>query len=784
MQLVGTDKYEFNHIDSLTGENVTYLKVTSWADGNPMSDGYVDGIVYRKINGVYYKRDTNKPINVLILGIKNDGVTRNELILANILDKLPHNLEYYWPAGTYLFGPLPAKYNAFGTPTAINLDASGAWFSGAGRGSTILRFLPGCVGIQATGGHYPRVFQIKDMTIIGPGADSLLEGIVKTSAATRADGKTNPDVGRVVGSASLDLDNYNYNGLNLWTQSHVHNVDINNFSGHNVYILGFPELRLPGIPSTVTGTITSRTINDWRFICDTPSDASKFGYGYSILINGVTTSVGGIIPGGFAGISIVGVPDVGPATVVVASQGGAVIADNSSFSGICNLDFAGASGLRIVGSDANQTTVFGCSFRENGLWGVDDASFLGSFFYGTHFSRNGRRINTFGINGIVGNNILTIGAFIQRFETARSAFYGCYTEAGNQGASVVNVRCAVVDGIQEGGLIGGYRREGNYVNKIIGGEFEVSGLGLTLNHSVIPNPVIVGSFSSTTITGQVEILFTPTDVADMAKVVVGRPFNIYYSSLNITSKQATGFTLGPLNPELPPVKASGPSESGTIIILQPPAQKGVTFQEFDDTSIGFSSGRRRVGDNEFRLLSFTNTGITVPSIDVNGVTKVVVNSFTDYLASLANTTININTEVAIKSYTGGPIAYRCYVGGTYASAPFDMKGTTMTQNGATLIADRVLDFKTGEYISFGGITYQVLQINRTATTTTFYTAPYPTFSTGAITYAPALFQPVGYGIGSITNRPATLQTYDKGWKWLNTDAGTWSTWIGTGWVNN
>lgn len=47
-------------VDKTTGENVNYREITTWYDGSTMTDEKVDGVLYKKINGVFYRMQFNR----------------------------------------------------------------------------------------------------------------------------------------------------------------------------------------------------------------------------------------------------------------------------------------------------------------------------------------------------------------------------------------------------------------------------------------------------------------------------------------------------------------------------------------------------------------------------------------------------------------------------------------------------------------------------------------------------------------------------------------------------
>ncbi len=72
-------------VDFNTGVNVNYRKTTTWHDGTAMTDDKVDGFIYKKINGDFFKRTSVDGISLLDFGAKGNGVDddSNAIILAS-----------------------------------------------------------------------------------------------------------------------------------------------------------------------------------------------------------------------------------------------------------------------------------------------------------------------------------------------------------------------------------------------------------------------------------------------------------------------------------------------------------------------------------------------------------------------------------------------------------------------------------------------------------------------------------------------------------------------------
>jgi len=105
---------------------------------------------------------------------------------------------------------------------------------------------------------------------------------------------------------------------------------------------------------------------------------------------------------------------------------GCYIEGNSSFSpfwnancwfiGYSQLSENSGSGLHVLGIDANAGVAIGLLLSSNGLWGVDDASFLGNTYVGIHTASNGA------------------GPYLSESAVAKNTFVGCYSENDQNGS--------------------------------------------------------------------------------------------------------------------------------------------------------------------------------------------------------------------------------------------------------------------------------------------------------------------------------------------------------------
>jgi len=111
----------YDVLDTQTGENVTYRKVTKYADGTTMSSSKADGVIYRKIENEYFKRNYDGAINVKWFGAVGDGITDDSSAIQNALNSiLPNNIET--PVGG---GPESRRFGTVYIPDGIyRVDAS------------------------------------------------------------------------------------------------------------------------------------------------------------------------------------------------------------------------------------------------------------------------------------------------------------------------------------------------------------------------------------------------------------------------------------------------------------------------------------------------------------------------------------------------------------------------------------------------------------------------------------------------------------------------------------
>jgi hypothetical protein len=449
----------------LTGRMRSFVPTTPWLDGNAPSDAIVNGVQVIKAGSTYYREayptgETHR-VNVLELGLVPDGVTRNEQILADAMSRLPQNTTFFFPASTqpYVFGPLPSKYNNFnGDSVAINCDSSGAWFVGEGDNSTI-QLLANTAGFQVNGGLAPRLTVFRDLNIVGPGRGAGSDGV-------------NPD-----GSPSPEPEDYSGNGINAYGQVLLDNVNISGCSGHGVKIFGFPAQDIPpqeGLPFSVKGHMDEDT-NAFYFYPNDINDVAKV-YNWKVVYQGIETKVGSLEQAnGRLGIEKrPGMTASNPAVISITPVGGPLLADNSDIFG-GNFDFNGGCGIYIRGADANQTRIWGGSMRENGNWGLFDYSFLGTFCYGTHFTKNGKSFN----ETETAVKKLVVGPYYTKDPNARSGYFGVYTEGGNQGKAYIAQNTQVIGGLNEAGVEGpGFTLLGAYANNLRAGNVHFNELGM------------------------------------------------------------------------------------------------------------------------------------------------------------------------------------------------------------------------------------------------------------------------------------------------------------------
>ncbi len=109
-QRIGDNLY--NILDSFTGENVNYQKVTIFQDGTPMLDSDCDGYIYRKLNGEYFKRVlVNAEISVKYFGAKGDGIANDTSSIQTAINTISNigGGTISFPYGTYNITSLQPK---------------------------------------------------------------------------------------------------------------------------------------------------------------------------------------------------------------------------------------------------------------------------------------------------------------------------------------------------------------------------------------------------------------------------------------------------------------------------------------------------------------------------------------------------------------------------------------------------------------------------------------------------------------------------------------------------
>lgn len=91
-------------VDKTTGENVNYRETTMWHDGSAMTDAKVDGVIYIKRNGKFYKRQfENEVVNIKWFGAIGDGTVDDTLAIQKA-----HDIAYmlrcvlFFPKGHYV----------------------------------------------------------------------------------------------------------------------------------------------------------------------------------------------------------------------------------------------------------------------------------------------------------------------------------------------------------------------------------------------------------------------------------------------------------------------------------------------------------------------------------------------------------------------------------------------------------------------------------------------------------------------------------------------------------
>ncbi|RSK50090.1 right-handed parallel beta-helix repeat-containing protein [Hymenobacter rigui] len=172
-------------LDEYSGENVQFEKTAEWWDGSPMTDAKADGIIFRKIDGLYYKRLYNGPINALWFGLKADYDsatmgTDNTAALQALIDSIPFGqaVDIFVPKGDYYFISEVVVRNK-----SFRLFGEGGSSFTAAEGSTRFVFEGNSRGI-----HYTRVPVQGEYTTQGPFFEKLFIQSRQKIANTNYDG--------------------------------------------------------------------------------------------------------------------------------------------------------------------------------------------------------------------------------------------------------------------------------------------------------------------------------------------------------------------------------------------------------------------------------------------------------------------------------------------------------------------------------------------------------------------------------------------------------------------
>ncbi len=131
----------YDVFDTNTGEVFTYTKVTKYLDGSLLTDNKIDGIIYRKINREYFKRNFAGPVNVKWFGSRGDNTADDTLSIQKALDFCAnqHHILFF-PTGTYLVTNTLNIFNGSQLKGETNFQYA-AGFGREPKGTTI-RFNP------------------------------------------------------------------------------------------------------------------------------------------------------------------------------------------------------------------------------------------------------------------------------------------------------------------------------------------------------------------------------------------------------------------------------------------------------------------------------------------------------------------------------------------------------------------------------------------------------------------------------------------------------------------
>lgn len=115
-------------LDQYTGEPLTYNKATTVIGGNPITDADCDGIIYRKFDNEYFKRNFSGSINASWYGL-NESNADNSLVITNaIKGAYKFKTKLSIPGGNYnVSAPIILTSSDFADQNGVSIIGQGSY---------------------------------------------------------------------------------------------------------------------------------------------------------------------------------------------------------------------------------------------------------------------------------------------------------------------------------------------------------------------------------------------------------------------------------------------------------------------------------------------------------------------------------------------------------------------------------------------------------------------------------------------------------------------------------